>query len=129
VAPRRCQADYDKSVKESQTRDNVTLRWDMGLNKKRIVHFVFPKDDTDLRLMQGGCASCFLLLLKIFKNSLELLFLNQSSSKECSPRVMAQPGMHDSSLTRQGSEQDHSRRKNRPPRPKPSMLLVRFEFA
>lgn len=30
-------------MKESQNKDNITLRWDIGLNKKRVAYFVFPK--------------------------------------------------------------------------------------
>lgn len=30
-------------MKESQSKDNLTVRWDIGLNKKRIAYFVFPK--------------------------------------------------------------------------------------
>lgn len=30
-------------MKESQSKDNITIRWDIGLNKKRIAYFVFPK--------------------------------------------------------------------------------------
>lgn len=30
-------------MKESQSKDNATIRWDIGLNKKRIAYFVFPK--------------------------------------------------------------------------------------
>jgi hypothetical protein len=33
-------------MKESQSKDNITVRWDVGLNKKRIVYFVFPKVGT-----------------------------------------------------------------------------------
>ncbi len=51
----KLEADYDKSMKESQSRGDVSVRWDMGLNKKHLVHFVFPKDDSDLRLMAGVC--------------------------------------------------------------------------
>jgi hypothetical protein len=32
-----------QEMKEKQGRDNITVRWDVGLNKKRIVYFVFPK--------------------------------------------------------------------------------------
>ncbi|KAI8032013.1 hypothetical protein LOK49_LG01G01572 [Camellia lanceoleosa] len=39
----KLEADYDKMMKESQSKDNVTIRWDVGLNKKRIAYFVFPK--------------------------------------------------------------------------------------
>lgn len=30
-------------MKESQSKDSLTVRWDIGLNKKRIAYFVFPK--------------------------------------------------------------------------------------
>jgi regulator of nonsense transcripts 1 len=30
-------------MKESQSKDNLTIRWDIGLNKKRVAYFVFPK--------------------------------------------------------------------------------------
>jgi len=30
-------------MKESQSKDNVSIRWDVGLNKKRVAYFVFPK--------------------------------------------------------------------------------------
>jgi hypothetical protein len=30
-------------MKESQSKNNVTVRWDIGLNKKRVAYFVFPK--------------------------------------------------------------------------------------
>jgi len=47
------EAEYDKKMKESQTQNGVTVRWDMGLNKKRIAWFSIPKSDTELRLMTG----------------------------------------------------------------------------
>ena len=49
----KLEADYDKKLKESQTQDNVVVRWDVGLNKKRIAYFNFPRGDGDMRLMQG----------------------------------------------------------------------------
>ncbi|MBA0709688.1 hypothetical protein Golax_024712 [Gossypium laxum] len=49
----KLEADYDKMMKESQSKDNVTVRWDIGLNKKRIAYFVFPKEDNELRLVPG----------------------------------------------------------------------------
>ncbi|XP_028912437.1 regulator of nonsense transcripts 1-like isoform X2 [Ornithorhynchus anatinus] len=49
----KIEADYDKKLKESQTQDNITVRWDLGLNKKRIAYFTLPKTDSDMRLMQG----------------------------------------------------------------------------
>lgn len=30
-------------MKESQSKENLTVRWDIGLNKKRVAYFVFPK--------------------------------------------------------------------------------------
>ncbi|GAB2296615.1 Regulator of nonsense transcripts 1-like protein [Dionaea muscipula] len=49
----KLEADYDKTMKESQSKDNLTVRWDIGLNKKRIAYFVFPKEDNELRLVPG----------------------------------------------------------------------------
>lgn len=49
----KLEADYDKMMKESQSKDNLTIRWDIGLNKKRIAYFVFPKEDNELRLVPG----------------------------------------------------------------------------
>ena len=39
----KLEADYDKKLKESQTQDNIIVRWDVGLNKKRIAYFNFSK--------------------------------------------------------------------------------------
>jgi len=50
----KMEADYDRQMKESQTRDNVAVRWDVGLNKKRLVYFVVPRDEAALRLTQGA---------------------------------------------------------------------------
>jgi len=47
------EADYDKKLKESQTQDNIEVRWDIGLNKKIIAYFNIAKSDTDMRLMHG----------------------------------------------------------------------------
>ncbi|XP_047319933.1 regulator of nonsense transcripts 1 homolog [Impatiens glandulifera] len=49
----KLEADYDKVMKESQSKDNLTVRWDIGLNKKRIAYFMFPKEDNELRLVPG----------------------------------------------------------------------------
>ncbi|KAL3834964.1 hypothetical protein ACJIZ3_009700 [Penstemon smallii] len=49
----KLEADYDKMMKESQSKDNITIRWDIGLNKKRVAYFVFPKEDNELRLVPG----------------------------------------------------------------------------
>ncbi|XP_051216149.1 regulator of nonsense transcripts 1 homolog isoform X1 [Lolium perenne] len=49
----KLEADYDKMMKESQSKDSLTVRWDVGLNKKRVAYFVFPKEDNELRLVPG----------------------------------------------------------------------------
>ncbi|KAL5479333.1 hypothetical protein EMCRGX_G022843 [Ephydatia muelleri] len=49
----KLEADYDKRMKESQTQENIVVRWDIGLNKKRVAYFNFPRQDGDMRLMPG----------------------------------------------------------------------------
>lgn len=49
----KLEADYDKKIKEQQTQDGVSVRWDMGLNKKRIAVFKFGRDEYEARLMIG----------------------------------------------------------------------------
>ena len=39
----KMEAEYDKRLKESQTQENVSVRWDIGLNKKRVAYFSFPQ--------------------------------------------------------------------------------------
>lgn len=49
----KMEADNDKRLKESQTQENIVIRWDVGLNKKHIAYFHLPKNDSDLKLMHG----------------------------------------------------------------------------
>lgn len=49
----KIEAEYDKKVKESQKQDSVTVRWDVGLNKKRLAYFIFTKEDNESRLVIG----------------------------------------------------------------------------
>ena len=49
----KAEADYDKQMKESQAQDNVLVRWDMSLNKKRSAYFMYPKTEQELRLGPG----------------------------------------------------------------------------
>lgn len=44
----KLEAEYDRKMKESQTQENVTIRWDVGLNKKRLALCQLPK------LNEGG---------------------------------------------------------------------------
>jgi len=46
----KLEADYDRKLKESQTQANVAIRWDIGLNKKRLAHFQLPKTDSGNKL-------------------------------------------------------------------------------
>ncbi|MDP2438814.1 MAG: DEAD/DEAH box helicase, partial [archaeon] len=47
------EAEYDKKLKESQTQTNVTVRWDRGLNLKRVAYFLLPRNEGELRLVPG----------------------------------------------------------------------------
>uniref|UniRef100_A0A646QDS3 DNA helicase n=1 Tax=Hemiscolopendra marginata TaxID=943146 RepID=A0A646QDS3_9MYRI len=49
----KLEADYDRKLKESQTQDNIEVRWDVGLNKKTNAFFTLAKTDGDMRLMHG----------------------------------------------------------------------------
>ena len=50
----KLESEYDKKLKESQTHGNITVRWDVGLNKRVIAYFTLPNViDSDLRLMPG----------------------------------------------------------------------------
>ena len=51
--PAQLEANYDKKLKESQTQDNIEVRWDVGLNKKITAYFNMAKNDCDIRLMSG----------------------------------------------------------------------------
>lgn len=43
-----------------QTQDNITVRWDLGLNKKRIAYFTLPK--TDSGVYSFNSTSCILFV-------------------------------------------------------------------
>ncbi|CAF1092391.1 unnamed protein product [Rotaria sordida] len=49
----KMEADDDRKLKESQTQENISVRWDMGLNKKRLAYFCLPKANEEMRLMPG----------------------------------------------------------------------------
>ena len=50
----KIEADYDKKMKESQTENDITIRWDMGLNQKRLAWFSMPKlESGEVRLAVG----------------------------------------------------------------------------
>ncbi|KAJ3110729.1 ATP-dependent helicase NAM7 [Phlyctochytrium bullatum] len=48
------EAEHDRKLKESQTQESVVVRWDIGLNMKRIAYFVLPKlEQGEVRLAIG----------------------------------------------------------------------------
>ena len=50
----KVEADYDKRMKESQTENDIQVRWDMGLNQRRLAWFAMPKlESGELRLAVG----------------------------------------------------------------------------
>ena len=50
----KIEADYDKRLKESQTENDITIRWDMGLNQRRLAWFAMPKlESGEVRLAVG----------------------------------------------------------------------------
>ncbi|RXK41944.1 ATP-dependent helicase [Tremella mesenterica] len=50
----KIEADYDRKMKESQTENDITVRWDMGLNQKRLAWFSMPKlESGEVRLAVG----------------------------------------------------------------------------
>lgn len=49
----KLEADHDKRLKESQTQENIEIRWDTGLNRKTIAYFTLAKNDGDMKLMHG----------------------------------------------------------------------------
>ena len=55
----KLEADYDKKLKESQTEDNIIVRWDVGLNKKRIAYFHFAKANDGKRIISPSLVYFF----------------------------------------------------------------------
>ncbi len=50
----KIESDYDKRLKESQTQTDIVVRWDIGLNQKRITWFSMPKlESGEVRLAVG----------------------------------------------------------------------------
>lgn len=50
----KIEADYDQRMKEAQGETDVTVRWDMGLNQKRLASFCMPKlESGEVRLAVG----------------------------------------------------------------------------
>lgn len=54
-----------RSPPSKQVRENVTVHWGVGLNKKVVARFYYPKDSADLRLMIGACLPVWLRLFAV----------------------------------------------------------------
>lgn len=52
----KLEADYDKSSKDSQGQDGLSVRWDQGLNKKRIAIFRYVLDSAPAPPRHGRVA-------------------------------------------------------------------------
>ena len=48
----KLEADYDRKLKESQTQDNIVVHWTIGLNRKHIAMFKFPRQNTGKDIQQ-----------------------------------------------------------------------------
>ncbi|KAK0547452.1 ATP-dependent RNA helicase [Tilletia horrida] len=50
----KIEADYDKKLKESQTQNDIVVRWDQGLNQKKIAWMNLPKlESGEVKLAVG----------------------------------------------------------------------------
>jgi regulator of nonsense transcripts 1 len=50
----KIESDYDRKLKEAQSEDNLTIRWDYGLNNKHLASFHLPKIELgDVKLAVG----------------------------------------------------------------------------
>ncbi|KAI8911693.1 RNA helicase-domain-containing protein [Gorgonomyces haynaldii] len=50
----KMEADYDKKIKEAQSQEDITVRWETGLNTKKVAYFNLSKIELgDVRLVVG----------------------------------------------------------------------------
>lgn len=49
----KIESEHDRKLKESQNQENVSIRWDMGLNMKRLAWFTMTKVDVEARVAPG----------------------------------------------------------------------------
>ncbi|KAL9655597.1 hypothetical protein ABK040_002261 [Willaertia magna] len=47
------EAEYDKRMKESQTKDNIHVHWETTSSHRLLAYFYFTRDDNELRLVPG----------------------------------------------------------------------------
>lgn len=72
----KLEADYDKRLKESQTQENVEVRWDIGLNKKTIAYFTLAKSD-------GGTFNIIFILSPSYSYSQKIYVINAFKTSVC----------------------------------------------
>eukprot|EP01062_Namystynia_karyoxenos_P080091 TRINITY_DN856_c0_g2_i1.p1 TRINITY_DN856_c0_g2~~TRINITY_DN856_c0_g2_i1.p1 ORF type:complete len:1073 (+),score=422.91 TRINITY_DN856_c0_g2_i1:125-3343(+) len=49
----KLEADYDKKMKEAQTQQNIQIRWETGIKQRRLAHFDFRREESELRVVVG----------------------------------------------------------------------------
>lgn len=49
----KLEADYDRMFKESQKQENVSVRWDVGLNMKRMAWFTLTSFESGIKILPG----------------------------------------------------------------------------
>lgn len=49
----KIESDYDRTIKESQRQEGISLRWDTGLNKKRYAIFRSTVPESEFRMVPG----------------------------------------------------------------------------
>jgi len=49
----RLEAENDRQMREAQTQEALSVRWDMALNKRRLAYFTLPSNEAELRLVGG----------------------------------------------------------------------------
>ena len=47
------EAEEDRRTKESQSKSGISIKWDVGLKKQRLAYFLFPKEESEFKLMPG----------------------------------------------------------------------------
>ena len=49
----KLEAEMDHSIKESQSSQNVSVRWDLSVSRKRLCFFMFTREEHEAKLMVG----------------------------------------------------------------------------
>ena len=49
----KLESEYDRAMKEAQTKEGISVRWEKLGNGSAVAHFIITQYDMDLRLMQG----------------------------------------------------------------------------